>query len=144
MNDDDDDLAFKALAEQWSGGAVVVKAQVRRERFDCQGCGACCCNTQRNLMLNDRDYVEVTSTDELWKNKELLQRVAVRNEAGALHLKLVGEEQRCASLDGDVGAGVGCTIYAWRPSGCRRVEAGDEECLRARRKFGLPLTLRED
>ena len=36
--------------------------------------------------------------------------------------------------------GVACTIYKLRPSGCRKVEAGDEECLIARRRFGLPLT----
>jgi len=143
MGADDDDNPFKALGARWGvAAAAEVRAPlVRRERFDCQACGACCCNTQRNLMLDSREYVEVTKTDELFKRKDLLQQLTVRNDDGQFHLKLVGAEQRCVNLDGDIGEGVGCEIYPLRPAGCRRVEAGDEECLRARRKFGLSLGL---
>ncbi len=134
-------MRFKALGEPWSAGLDDVNPAGPRQRFDCQGCGACCCNTVRNLASGSRDYVEVAKTDELFKQrKELLKQLAVRNEDGVFHLKLVGEEQRCVALDGDVGHGVGCEIYGWRPAGCRKVEAGDEECLRARRQHGLPLT----
>ena len=142
---------FKALGEPWGTAARddASPSSSPRQRFDCQECGACCCNTARNRELGSVDYVEVAKTDELFKRRaepgagDLLKRVAVRNDDGVWHLKLVGEEQRCLSLDGDVGVGVGCDIYALRPSGCRRVEAGDEECLRARRLHGLSLALPE-
>ena len=107
--------------------------------YDCQECGACCCNTARNIKLGTREYVEVKKSDELYaRHKEMLKKLAFRNSAGVFHLKLVGEEQRCTALDGDIGLGVGCTIYKLRPAGCRRVEAGDQECLAARRLHNLP------
>jgi len=102
--------------------------------FDCQSCGACCCNTSRNIKAGFADYVEVEKTDRLFmEQKTLLKKVGVRNKDGVFHLKLVGEEQRCIALEGDLGIGVTCSIYAYRPGGCRRVEAGDDECLKARR-----------
>ncbi len=113
-------------------------------RFDCQSCGACCCNTAKNMAEGSRAYVEVEPGDELYKShRELLKTMSVRISAGTFgggtYLKLVGDEQRCVNLEGDIGEGVGCAIYKLRPSGCRRVEAGDAECLRARRHHGLSL-----
>lgn len=109
-------------------------------RFDCQSCGACCCNTERNRGEGTLEYVEVARTDRLYREERaLLKQLGVRNDDGVFHLRLVGDEQRCVALDGDLGEGVGCEIYALRPAGCRAVEAGDEECLKARRFFGFPL-----
>lgn len=106
--------------------------------FDCRSCGACCCNTARNRKLGTQDYVEVAKTDALYReNRPLLALLGRRNEAGVFHLKLVGEEERCVALEGAIGDDVKCTIYRLRPSGCRRVEPGDEECLVARRLHGL-------
>lgn len=106
--------------------------------FDCRDCGACCCNTVRNREAGTTDYVAVEKDDRLYvEAREKLRELGTRNEDGQWHLKLVGEEQRCIALDGDIGEGVGCTIYKFRPRGCRRVEAGDAECLRARRAFGI-------
>lgn len=114
-------------------------------RFDCQACGACCCNTARNRAAGTREYVEVTREDRLYREERaLLRELGEPNEEGRYHLKLVGDAQRCIALEGDLGEGVGCRIYALRPAGCRQVESGDEECLRARRLHGLPLTVRED
>ncbi len=111
-------------------------------RFDCQACGACCCNTARNVAAGTRDYVEVTRKDRLFQEQRpLLRTLAVEREQGLFYLKLVGDEQRCIALEGELGAGVRCGIYALRPAGCRQVESGDEECLNARRRHGLPLTL---
>jgi Fe-S-cluster containining protein len=53
---------------------------------------------------------------------------------------LVGDEQRCVALRGTLRDDVTCTVYRHRPEACRTVEAGDEECLRARRYWQLPLT----
>jgi Fe-S-cluster containining protein len=105
--------------------------------FDCKSCGACCCNTARNLRDNHREYVEITKKDKLFRERELLEQVGVKNARGELHMILVGPEQRCIALDGDIGEGVKCTIYAWRPQGCKNVEAGDDECLKARKSKGM-------
>lgn len=102
--------------------------------FDCQSCGACCCNTERNRGEATLEYVEVARSDRLYREeRELLKRLGTRNDDGVFHLRLVGEEQRCVALEGELGEGVRCGIYALRPAGCRTVEAGDEECLKARR-----------
>jgi Fe-S-cluster containining protein len=91
------------------------------------------------------DYVEITPKDRIHQeNRDLLKKVALRNDAGQWHLRLVGEEERCVALEGELGEGVGCTIYPYRPAGCRNVESGDAECLRARRLFGLPVNAKAD
>lgn len=105
--------------------------------FDCQRCGACCCNRQENMNERFYDYVEVTKSDPLWKRRDLMKKLAVQNELGEFHLRLVGEEQRCIALLGRLGARVECDIYALRPAGCRRVEVGSHACLEARRDRGL-------
>jgi Fe-S-cluster containining protein len=113
-------------------------------RFDCQDCGACCCNTAKNLADGNRDYIEVTKDDRLYvEERQLLRTLGNRNEAGVWHLQLVDEEQRCVALEGEIGDAVACTIYKLRPRGCKTVEAGDAECLRARRLHGLPLAISE-
>lgn len=45
---------------------------------------------------------------------------------------------RCIALQGTVGEGVSCNIYAQRPSPCHEVQVGDGQCQRARAKHGLP------
>lgn len=113
--------------------------------FDCQACGACCCNTERNLSAGSRDYIEITRDDVLFQtDRARLKRLARRNDEGQWFFRLVGEEQRCVGLDGELGVGVGCDLYSVRPRGCRNVEAGDEECLKARAFFGLPLSVARD
>jgi Fe-S-cluster containining protein len=107
--------------------------------FDCQSCGACCCNTARNRAEGTTEYVEVDRRDALYReHRPLLKTLGTRNADGVFHLRLVGDEQRCVALRGDVGVDVTCSIYALRPRGCRVVQAGDDECLRARRHLALP------
>lgn len=84
-----------------------------------------------------RDYVEITKKDKLWKNRALLREVAVENARGEMHMILVGDEQRCVALDGDLGEAVRCRIYSWRPQGCKNVEPGDDECEKARKRHGF-------
>lgn len=83
------------------------------------------------------DYVEVKKTDALFARKDMLAVLAVRNEEGEFHLRLVGEEQRCVALVGRLGEFVECSAYALRPDGCRRVEVGGHACLEARRDRGI-------
>ena len=105
--------------------------------FDCQACGACCCNPEENRAESYRDYVEIDRAAKLWKKPQLLQRYTVENDRGQRHLKLIGPEERCAALLGALGKRVSCAIYELRPRGCRQVEAGSAECLRDRRERGI-------
>jgi len=45
---------------------------------------------------------------------------------------------RCAALQGPPGGPVSCTIYEQRPEPCREVQIGDDKCVRARARHGLP------
>ncbi len=105
--------------------------------LDCETCGACCCNPQENREEGYVDYVEIGRRDRLYRRKTLLERFAVENAEGQLHLRIVGQDQRCAALTGTVGRDVSCEIYPYRPAPCRRVEPGDAECLLARRERGV-------
>ncbi len=117
----------------------------RAWRFDCTRCGACCCNTTRNRLLQTTDYVQITRRDRLFHTeRETLRRVAVEGSDGVWYMRLVGEEQRCTALAGTIGEAVRCTIYPLRPEGCHLVESGDEACRAARRQFGLPLAPDDD
>jgi Fe-S-cluster containining protein len=109
-------------------------------RFDCRDCGACCCNTECNRRDGTQDYIEVEPGGSLrLGSRHALKQLAQRNEHGEWHMLLTGRKQRCVALVGDVGGGVRCAIYADRPRVCKNVEAGDEECLRARRFHGLTM-----
>ena len=105
--------------------------------FDCQTCGACCCNTDENRAEKYVDYVEVTARSALAKHRALVKKLTVLNRKGERHMKLRGREQRCAALEGELGESVRCAIYELRPAGCRAVEPGSEECRRDRRERGI-------
>jgi Fe-S-cluster containining protein len=104
--------------------------------LDCRACGACCCNRDENRAEGFTDYVEVTSRDALWLVPDLLEQYGVKNDKGQWHLNLTNA-QRCVALEGRLGQSVSCAIYALRPKGCRRVEAGSAECLQARAERGM-------
>lgn len=108
-----------------------------RVSFDCQACGACCCNTDENRAERYIDYVEVKAGSALARRPALRRRLTVLNAQGERHMKLVGREQRCVALVGEVGAQVSCAIYALRPASCRVVQPGSRECRRDRRERGV-------
>ena len=105
--------------------------------FDCQTCGACCCNPDENRDQQYVDYVEVTRRSALAKHPSLLRRLTVVNDRGERHMKLRGAEQRCVALEGRLGVRVSCAIYELRPAGCRAVVPGSKECRRDRRERGI-------
>jgi Fe-S-cluster containining protein len=105
--------------------------------FDCQSCGACCCNTDENRAEQFIDYVEVTRHAPLSRHPRLLRRLTVVNTEGERHMKLRGREQRCVALEGRIGVHVACAIYDLRPSACRRVLPGSRECRRDRSERGI-------
>ena len=104
--------------------------------YDCVRCGACCCNLDQNREIGYRDYVEIGKRSPLVRQPELLKKYVVINEDGIPHMKLDARE-RCVALKGAVGRKVECVIYPDRPSGCRRVQPGDENCKKSRRERGI-------
>lgn len=105
--------------------------------FDCQACGACCCNTNENRAESFVDYVEVPPRAPLQRRPDLVRALTVVNEQGERHMKLKGKDQRCAALQGRLGVRVSCAVYALRPAACRTVKPGSRECLRDRRERGI-------
>src|SRR5260370_31968482 len=101
--------------------------------FDCQSCGACCCNTDENRAEDFADYVLVGARSPLTRHPSLLRKLTVLNQKGERHMRLKGAEQRCAALTGELGVRVSCTIYQLRPAGSRRVVPGSKECRRDQR-----------
>ncbi len=118
-----------------SGRSTGILVNPDPVRFDCVRCGACCCNIDKNRALDYRDYVEVEPRDVLRKEKKLLPIYVVYNEDNQPHMRM--RNNRCIALRGRLGKKVACEIYAFRPSGCRRVKAGDAECRRDRRERGI-------
>ncbi|TCM68757.1 hypothetical protein EC844_104133 [Acinetobacter calcoaceticus] len=46
-------------------------------------------------------------------------------------------QPRCVALNGVVGEQVSCGIYEQRSSSCKEVQAGDQQCNKARAAHGL-------
>ncbi|MBB4841974.1 Fe-S-cluster containining protein [Paucibacter oligotrophus] len=91
----------------------------------CQQCGACCAFFRVSFY-----WAEAADLPP-----ELVEKISP-------HLSCMsGSNQarpRCRALSGEVGGPVSCGVYAQRPSTCRDVQAGDEQCAKARAGHGLP------
>ena len=104
--------------------------------LDCLRCGACCTNPAENTREGFVDYVELRDGEPLLRRAGLLKKYVVTNGDGDRHLRL-DASGRCLALLGALGKSVRCAIYAQRPRGCRRVQAGDAECLQVRADRGI-------
>jgi uncharacterized protein len=91
--------------------------------FDCNACGACCAYAA--------DWP--TLTTERDRGPEGPPAAWVVDG----HVGWAGD--RCAALEGEVGACTRCRIYPRRPEPCRACEPGSVSCLVARRLHGLPV-----
>jgi len=120
-----------------SARAAASRREGKSAPLDCQACGACCCNSAENKAERFIDYVEVKPRDALSRRAQLVRHLCVVNASGETHLKLIGREQRCIALGGDVGVRVSCQIYPVRPQPCRTVEPGSDECHARRRDQAL-------
>lgn len=98
--------------------------------FDCRTCAACCAAELRLPFYVGLDTVDIA---------RLSPRFRERNVARASLLTKLDPTGRCicVALRGTVGKRASCTIYERRPRACRELEAGSDECLRARRQAGL-------
>jgi uncharacterized protein len=104
--------------------------------YDCTRCGACCANPEENEAAGFRSWVEVDRAATLWRRRDLVKRLVVLDDQGEPHLKL-DPSGRCLALRGALGKSVRCSIYAHRPSACRRVQPGDRDCERYREARGI-------
>ena len=104
--------------------------------LDCRTCGACCVNPPSNREEGFTSWVEIREDDAILGRRELLRKHVTRDADGVPHLRLA-PDGRCLALRGALFGTVSCGIYAYRPTPCRRVQAGDARCLRYRREHGL-------
>lgn len=103
--------------------------------FDCTTCGACCRSPASNREQNFRFYVEIQDGCGMLDRPDQ-KKFVVRDDWGRPHMRL-DNAGRCVALVGPIGKKVRCTVYGDRPSPCKRVTAGDDDCLRARREAGF-------
>jgi len=82
----------------------------------CRSCGACCVVSDIPSWTEQPEVLSTTDGREVCVT------------AG-----------RCSAFKGAVGLHATCQVYAVRPGLCRTFPVGGEECLMARRLFGLPL-----
>lgn len=106
--------------------------------YDCTRCGACCANPRENEAEGFRRWVEVERGAPLLRRRDLVKKLVVVDDDGAMHLRL-DSEGRCLALRGAIGRQVRCEVYALRPAACRRVQAGGDDCRRYRAERGLPV-----
>ena len=104
--------------------------------LDCRTCGACCVNLPANRAQGFGYWVEIAAGDKILERRDLLRKHVVYDPSGVPHLRLA-HDGRCEGLRGTVGSEVTCRIYHQRPTPCRRVEPGDDHCLRSRRAHAI-------
>jgi hypothetical protein len=120
--------------------AVALSFRHPRMSHPCQSCGACCAAYRVGFHWSEAEPA-AGGNGVPAEMTEVLDpfRLAMRGTWA--------RQPHCVALDGEVGAQVGCRIYARRPSPCRELQASWEDgtpspqCDRARAKHGLaPLT----
>jgi hypothetical protein len=96
----------------------------------CRDCGACCRHMVRPPFLgpDDPDWDRLNrERPDLVAGIEFDRRMRRANKDD-------GDDYPCLWLDRETGR---CRHYQYRPEVCRDFEPGDEDCLAARRRFGL-------
>jgi len=96
------------------------------EKFECDGCGACC-----RTKLVDLFEVDLLREPRLRESMLPLREPGLDGEIGYLNCLSDGA---CPCLGGDNR----CSIYPTRPVVCVLFPAGSEECQEARQSLGLP------
>ena len=102
----------------------------------CLSCGACCAAFRVDFHPDDLASPDKAGVPEAMTIRLLPNLVRMRGTDEA--------PPRCIALEGEVGSRVRCLIYADRPGPCRDfapyapLGIGDDACVRARRRYGLP------
>jgi len=95
------------------------------EPLDCQQCGACCASFRVDFSIHELQSWGGQTPDGL---AEVLSGQLCRMRGTDY------AAPRCAALYGKVGSDIQCAIYEYRPSPCRKFEAGSDACLQARKR----------
>ena len=106
-----------------AGRTAVSVRPALLDASDCTACGACC------AFSADWPRFSTEEDEEL----ELIPANFVDERRNGMRC----DGDRCSALVGDVGKSTSCAIYPVRPDVCRVCQPGDEECLMARRRYGL-------
>ncbi|MFZ6657090.1 YkgJ family cysteine cluster protein [Undibacterium sp. TJN19] len=96
----------------------------------CLDCGACCASFRVSFYWAEAEISKIP--DSLIETLTPVYTCMAGTNS---------RQPRCQALTGKVGQSVKCEIYAQRPSPCHEVQAGDEKCLQARARHGLPALL---
>jgi Fe-S-cluster containining protein len=92
--------------------------------IDCLACGACCAySASWPVLIGEGDGEGIP--DEL-----------IDFGSG----RMLCHDNRCSALEGEIGRRASCGVYENRPLVCREFQAGSDDCIMARSKFGLPAT----
>ena len=87
----------------------------------CQACGACCASFRVSFYWAEAQANGIPP--------ELTEQVTPTFSCMA---GTNSRTPRCQALQGTIGQHLTCRIYAQRPSPCREVQPGDEQCAKAR------------
>lgn len=93
----------------------------------CTRCGACCASFRVSFYFAEA-HANNLSDAHIERLNDRFSCMAGTNAPAP----------RCNALAGTLGESVACRVYPARPSPCREVQPGDERCLTARAKHGLP------
>lgn len=93
------------------------------DAFDCLRCGACCAYSATwPAFIGDGDGEGIP-----------------RDLIDFHQRRMLCHGNRCSALAGDIGSRAHCSVYRNRPLVCREFQAGSDDCIMARRGFGLPV-----
>lgn len=93
----------------------------------CLACGACCMSFRVSFYWGEADQLGLPAA----LTEQVTPHIACMTGTNAA-------QPYCAALGrGDAGP-MACGVYAQRPSPCREVQVGDDKCMRARARHGLP------
>ncbi|MFO0837441.1 MAG: YkgJ family cysteine cluster protein [Phycisphaerae bacterium] len=99
-------------------------------QFDCRKCGACC--AEFDVFLSDAE------ADHFESDPRLVELTVLTYPRPAFPVRfMLRRTGQCAALAGTLGD-CSCNIYPDRPHLCVAFEAGSEDCLKTRRKYGFP------
>ena len=90
----------------------------------CLTCGACCAFFRVSFYWAEGESMPEEAVEALTPVYSCMKGTNQKNP-------------RCIMLSGEIGQQVSCTMYAQRSSSCKDVQAGDEQCHKARAGYGL-------
>jgi Fe-S-cluster containining protein len=93
----------------------------------CTRCGACCASFRVSFYFAEAKANKLPDSYVERINERFSCMAGTNNPA-----------PRCMALVGKIGESVTCSVYQARTDPCREVQPGDEQCLKARSKHGLP------